>query len=111
MRRGKQTRRSKTQMGGITGRQCKPDITHSWGSVQPSLLRLLNKEREMEDYQRRVIDEKKELDKKREALNKFFKTNIFIGRMTSKEKVRLDYQSRVMNEYSKVLGDRIEDFK
>ena len=68
----------------------------------------------MEDYQKRVIDEKAELDAKLEKLQTFlvkqFHFNAEEMEITSDELNRLKRQAEVMAEYSKILGERIEAF-
>jgi len=63
----------------------------------------------MEPHQQRVIDEKKELDDKRERLSKFFTSPVFDG-LDRSEQARLQRQKMAMDEYSFVLGQRIEHF-
>lgn len=63
----------------------------------------------MEDFQQRVVDEKKELDEKREKLAAFFTGSIF-PTLPVEERVRLERQLDAMNEYSSILGERIAAF-
>ena len=63
----------------------------------------------MEDYQKRVIGEKAELDAKLEKLQTFlvkqFHFNAEEMEITSDELNRLKRQAEVMAKYSKILGD------
>lgn len=63
----------------------------------------------MEDFEKRVIKERAELDVKITALAAFRETNIFDG-LPADEKDRLGAQLRVMLEYSSVLTRRIDNF-
>jgi hypothetical protein len=63
----------------------------------------------MEDWQQRVVDEKKELDKKLENLRKFLSTESF-QKLAIKEQARLEYQKLIMMSYSDVLHLRIVNF-
>lgn len=60
-------------------------------------------------HQQRVVDEKVELDKKRTALDDFFKSDIY-ERVGAAEQVRLMQQASTMLVYSQILGERIEAF-
>jgi hypothetical protein len=62
----------------------------------------------MKDYQERVVNEQNALDEKIEKLTEFLAT----PRTTCLiELERLDRQLRIMREYSRVLGERITNFK
>lgn len=63
----------------------------------------------MEAHQKRVVDEKVELDDKVTKLNTFFSNPIFAG-LDSAEQERLRRQYAAMLEYSVVLGERIAVF-
>lgn len=63
----------------------------------------------MEEYKERVVDEKHELDVKLEKLRLFFSTSIF-NNIDSDEQDRLNRQEVMMTQYSKILGERIENF-
>ncbi len=63
----------------------------------------------MQDFQQRVVDEKNELDAKREKLGAFKNTNFF-ARLPWQEQERLNTQGHVMTMYSAVLGARIAAF-
>jgi hypothetical protein len=59
-------------------------------------------------WQQRVIDEKAELDKKIKNLS------VFLGKQneaTASERVRLHTQLGLMEQYSRVLSERIAEFK
>lgn len=62
----------------------------------------------MKQYQKRVILEKKELDKKINKLEKFIDDPP--GTVTTKEFSRLKRQLGLMKGYSDVLAERINDF-
>ena len=63
----------------------------------------------MKPHQQRVIDEKTELDEKLEKLNSFSQSDIF-ALLAEDEKKRLARQSKIMDQYSVVLGERISAF-
>lgn len=63
----------------------------------------------MLDYQQRVVDEKRELDAKREKLGAFKNTDNFTA-LPWQEQERLNTQSHLMTAYSAVLGERIAAF-
>jgi hypothetical protein len=60
-------------------------------------------------HQRRVVDEKAELDERMEKLRLFFDTPIFAG-LDELEKFDLRYQFALMRELSGVLASRIGRF-
>lgn len=60
----------------------------------------------MEEYQKRVIGEKEELDKKIDSLRKFIIDKGFCN-IDAEEQIRLRYQHRIMVLYSDILNDRI----
>jgi hypothetical protein len=64
----------------------------------------------MKAYQRRVIKEKKELDKKAERLNAFI-SSIQFDSVPPIEQLALTIQYQVMNLYSLVLLNRISRFE
>lgn len=61
-------------------------------------------------HQQRVIDEKTELDSKRENLGAFKNTDLFAG-LPWQEQERLNTQAHIMTMYSAVLGARIQAFE
>jgi hypothetical protein len=61
-------------------------------------------------HEQRVVDEKKELDIKLEALQDFIENNRIYLQLASNEQVRLQLQFRLMVLYSNVLGERIDYF-
>lgn len=63
----------------------------------------------MEDWQQRVVDEKKELDEKIKKLNSFFSTEAF-SLLATTDAVLLRTQYVVMQEYSSILAKRIARF-
>lgn len=64
----------------------------------------------MQAYQQRVIEEKQELDAKRDKLGQFIDSPQFLA-ADSEEQKRLKLQRTFMLAYSNVLGERIEAFK
>jgi hypothetical protein len=66
----------------------------------------------MEDYQKRVVDEKNDLDAKIQLLHNFmFTTSIgAYDKLPIDEKQRLIEQLRIMEIYSHILGERIRNF-
>lgn len=63
----------------------------------------------LQPHQQRVVDEKAELDGKHAKLIAFFNTETF-AEQDVHEQSRLMEQSAVMQEYSEILGARIEAF-
>lgn len=63
----------------------------------------------MRPHEERVVQEKAELDAKRDALNNFFADKVFTS-LPDDEKGRLFRQAGVMLEYSRILGERIRAF-
>lgn len=63
----------------------------------------------MKDYQERVVAEKAELDDRHAKLNAFAQTETFDA-LPEEERARLARQSKAMDDYSVVLGERIEAF-
>lgn len=63
----------------------------------------------MKLHQQRVVDEKKELDEKREKLGNFKNTDLFAS-LPWQEQERLNTQGHIMTMYSAVLGERISAF-
>lgn len=64
----------------------------------------------MEPHQRRVVDEKSELDAKRLALQKFIAGSPFFTSLPTAERERLVRQESCMTEYSDILAERIDAF-
>ena len=65
-----------------------------------------------EDYQLRVIEEKREIDKKIIALTSFIHSEKSpLVKITDAESERLERQLYIMIEYSKVLRQRIYAFE
>ena len=62
----------------------------------------------MQNFQNRVVDEKNELDAKREKLGAFKNTDTF-ARLPWQEQERLNTQGHIMTMYSAVLGERIAE--
>ena len=65
---------------------------------------------ELAPHQQRVIVEKEELDDKIKKLLAFTKGEIY-RQLPADERDRLRRQFNLMDEYSKVLGERIDAFK
>lgn len=63
----------------------------------------------LKPHQQRVVDEKCELDDKREKLIAFRKTDVFAS-LPWQEQERLIAQTSAMTTYSAILGDRIANF-
>lgn len=63
----------------------------------------------MQPHQQRVVDEKKELDLKREKLADFMLSPTY-AQIDRAEQARLNYQAEVMTAYSNILGRRITAF-
>lgn len=63
----------------------------------------------MEDYQKRVVDEKSELDKKITLLKEFIYSKQY-RELPNDEQLRLVNQLSTMIEYSRILNDRIRYF-
>lgn len=61
-------------------------------------------------HQQRVVDEKKELDKKLGKLKAFIETNTRFAGLPVDERRRLNRQCDVMAEYSSILSQRIAAF-
>ena len=60
-------------------------------------------------HQQRVVDEKTELDSKREKLGELKNMDAF-ARLPWQEQERLNTQAHIMTMYSAVLGERIAAF-
>lgn len=60
-------------------------------------------------HQQRVVDEKRELDERRQKLGEFKSTDVF-AKLPWQEQERLNTQAHVMTMYSAVLGERIAHF-
>lgn len=65
--------------------------------------------KELEPYQQRVIDEKKDLDGKIKRLDAFVNSEKF-PTLAKEERERMDRQFFIMQQYSEVLGERIAAF-
>ena len=63
----------------------------------------------MKPYQQRVVEEKEQLDEKKNKLGEFLESDEFKA-VDSDEQHRLTRQHQVMGEYSKILGERIGSF-
>ena len=63
----------------------------------------------MEAYQQRVVEEKEQLDQKLAKLKAFFSTDLFRN-LPEEDSSLMKDQAFCMNEYSLVLGKRIERF-
>jgi len=72
--------------------------------------KLNKKEKEMQDYQLRVIEEKKELDAKLEKLAAFNVSDNFRD-VSDLQRGLMVQQESVMGHYSNILGERITAFK
>ena len=65
----------------------------------------------LQPYQRRVVAEKEELDKKAEALSQFIGLVPQFDELDKDEQERLKEQNDIMWQYSEILGARIAAFK
>jgi hypothetical protein len=63
----------------------------------------------MAPHQQRVVQEKKELDEKLAKLDEFGRTD-FYKTLPADEQGRLNRQHSMMEEYSRILGERIAAF-
>jgi hypothetical protein len=63
----------------------------------------------LQPFQVRVIEERKDLDDKLTKLNTFIVGDKFMD-LPDEERLRLRRQASAMEEYSKILGDRIAAF-
>jgi hypothetical protein len=66
---------------------------------------------QLQPHQQRVVDERRELDTKIEALSVFIRANPVFLNLDAAEQARLKYQSAAMADYSYILGERIGAFK
>jgi hypothetical protein len=64
----------------------------------------------MEEFQKRVIDEKRELDEKIHRLTIFIYDSLGFKDINEGEQGRLRVQLWIMKSYSAVLGERIKSF-
>jgi hypothetical protein len=64
----------------------------------------------MAPHQQRVVDEKTELDDKRDKLRAFIDGNAIFAGLPNDEQERLVRQHSCMTEYSEILGERIAAF-
>ena len=64
----------------------------------------------MEQYQERVVKEKKDLDEKVSKLQAFISSERFVS-VEADEANRMRNQLSVMMDYSNILGERIINFK
>lgn len=63
----------------------------------------------MQDFQKRVVAEKAQLDEKISKLEAFIRTDTFPG-LPDEEQLDLNLQFQIMEDYSRVLERRIERF-
>lgn len=64
----------------------------------------------MQPHQQRVVDEKAQLDERKQKLGEFIEGNQLFHSLDQEEQSRLCRQFNIMGEYSSVLGERIEAF-
>ena len=64
----------------------------------------------MQPHQKRVVQEKAELDIKAKALSEFIGTNPVFDTIDPDEQERLKEQCEIMWQYSEILGARIDHF-
>ena len=86
---------------GVNGEfyPCKPDIFEKTYDIAEESL----------PHQKRVVDEKAELDERREKLGAFKNSNMFHA-LPWQEQERLNAQAHLMTMLSAILGDRIANF-
>jgi hypothetical protein len=63
----------------------------------------------MEDYQKRVVEERDQLAEKIANLDKFTMSSVFDS-LDLAERSRLETQLKIMHEYNSVLTSRIDSF-
>jgi hypothetical protein len=63
----------------------------------------------MQPFQQRVVDEKRELDKKLDSLHEFLGTSLYKA-LSNAEQHRMARQHNAMCMYSGILAERIEAF-
>jgi stress-induced morphogen len=61
----------------------------------------------LQPHQQRVVDEKQELDGRRDKLEVFIVSDLF-QTLDSAEQERMLRQAKAMGEYSLILGERIQ---
>lgn len=64
----------------------------------------------MQAHQQRVVDEKRDLDEKREKLLTFIKESPVFATLSESDQTLLTEQYEVMTHYSVILGSRIDRF-
>ena len=64
----------------------------------------------LQPHQQRVLEEKQQLDERRQKLGEFKNTNGFAN-LSWQEQERLNTQAHIMTMYSAVLGERIAHFQ
>jgi len=69
-----------------------------------------NKDMRLEPYQRRIINEKEDLDEKIGRLDKFLGGELYLT-MPVNDQELLRHQALIMKQYSNILGTRIARFK
>jgi hypothetical protein len=63
----------------------------------------------MQEFQQRVLEEKKQLDERLEKLTAFINGSKF-ETLDAADQERLHHQQEVMREYAQILAERIADF-
>lgn len=64
----------------------------------------------MQDFRKRVVEEKAELDKKAKALSDLIGLSDKFDDVNGDEQERLKAQYEIMGQYSEILGQRIAAF-
>ena len=77
--------------------------------LHPFVMRIFIGVLNMAPHQERVVVEKRELDEKLAKLDAFGRTD-FYETLPADEQGRLNRQHSVMEEYSRILGERIAAF-
>jgi hypothetical protein len=84
-------------------------VVVSTGPALPETSPLVARAAHLPPYQKRVIDEKRELDERKEKLEAFFDTPTF-AQLDADEQGRLHAQRGAMAAYSRILCVRIAGF-
>ena len=73
-------------------------------------MELFQRKTDMQPYQQRVVTEKAEIDTKITNLTNFAKSAAFDATVPEAEQRRMLRQLVVMQDYSRILGERIDAF-
>ena len=64
---------------------------------------------DLQPHQQRVVDERRELDERRQKLSEFIRGDVYLS-LPVQERSLLRKQAKVMRQYSDLLGERIAVF-